>query len=225
MRGSLCSHQKLSALAREWVSSEIILMPEHFFMVKGTCNECKCLGFPPEATEIPLFSAFPGVTQVLRWREHRNTLREGPYQAARRALSRTLHFNVSPLLLLELLSAFDHPCPSVTAFPSARRLPGCQGTSTKPPGFFSSQYLHIFVLDKKKPQNTDTLQPAHHIPSPVSAAFTVGVLFFWLPWVFLPGGQRCCCRNLNAPWHPAAVRGSMKGKKMFEKQGRAAPGR
>lgn len=33
-------------------------MPEHFFMVKGTCNECKCLGFPPQATEISLFSAF-----------------------------------------------------------------------------------------------------------------------------------------------------------------------
>lgn len=134
MRGSLCSHQKLSTLAREWVSSEMIHMPEHFFMVKGTCNECKCLGFPPRATEISLFSAFPDVTQVLQWRGHRNTLRESPHQAARRALSRTLHLSVSPLPLLELLSAFDHPCPSVTAFPCARRLPGCQGTSTEPPG-------------------------------------------------------------------------------------------
>ena len=134
MRGSLCSHQKLSTLAREWVSSEMIHMPEHFFMVKGTCNECKCLGFPPQATEISLFSAFPDVTQVLQWRGHRNTLRESPHQAARRALSRTLHLSVSPLPLLELLSAFDHPCPSVTAFPCARCLPGCQGTSTEPPG-------------------------------------------------------------------------------------------
>lgn len=32
MRGSLCSHQKLSTPAREWVFSEIIHMPERFFL-------------------------------------------------------------------------------------------------------------------------------------------------------------------------------------------------
>lgn len=61
------------------------------------------------------------------------------------------------------------------------RLPGHEHEAT---GFFSAEYLDTFVLDKKN-QNTDTLQPAHHIPSPVSGAFTVGAVFFWLPRIFL----------------------------------------
>lgn len=99
-----------------------------------------------------LCSLLSDVAQVLRWRGQRNTLRESSYQAARRALSRTLHFNVSPLLLLELLSGFDHSCPSVTAFPSARRLPGCQGTSTKSTGFSLLNTSISLCYTKKTPK-------------------------------------------------------------------------
>lgn len=96
------------------------------FMVKGTGNECKYLRFPLWATETSLFSIFSDVTQVLQWWGQRSILRDSPHQEGRRALSRTLHFSVSPLLLSELLYDFDHPCPTVTAFPSAHWLSACQ---------------------------------------------------------------------------------------------------
>lgn len=177
MRGSLCSHQKLSTLAREWVSSEIIHMPEHFFMVKATCNECKCLGFPPRATEISLFSAFSNVTQVWRWRGQRNTLRESPYQAARRALSRTLHSNVSPLPLLELLSGFDHPCPSVTAFPSSCAFPAARARARSHQGFLCWIPRYLCARQKKNQTNPKY----RHSPACSSyslSAFTVGAVVF-----------------------------------------------
>lgn len=143
MRGSLCFHPILLTPAREWAFSKIIHMPKYLFMVKGTSNECKSLRFPPWATGISIFS---NVTQVLQWLGHRDASRGGPHHADRRALYRTLHFSTSPLLLLELLSDFDHPCPSVTAFPFACWLSGCQLSqpcmSMKPTGF---SLLHTLI--------------------------------------------------------------------------------
>lgn len=52
---------------------------------------------------------------------------------------------------------------------------------------FSAEYLDTFVLDRK---NTGALQPAHHMPSPMSIAFIAGAAFVgeaWLPLILLPG--------------------------------------
>lgn len=80
-------------------------------------------------------------------------------------------------------------------------LPGHERGATR---VLSAQHLATFVLDTEKTQiqTLSSLPITFPVPCPVLSQWEMCYFF-----IFLPGGQRCCCRNLNVPWRPAAWRG------------------
>lgn len=66
-------------------------------------------------------------------------------------------------------------CDSFSLCSPPSRLPGHEHGATR---VFSAEHLATFVLDTEKTKYRHS-PPAHHIPCPVSSAFTVGALLFF----------------------------------------------
>lgn len=93
-------------------------------------------------------------------------------------------WNYCPILIIRvrLWQLF----PPLAGFPAAS-YPGRAGAWSQQ-GFICWIPRYLCARQKK---NTDSLQPAHHMPSPVSIAFIAGAVFVgtaWLPPTLPPGG-------------------------------------